>query len=180
MDYSKIYRKRFCPKECIELKDDTVLFSNARMLITAWKTLRPKKDLASGVSLYLPEEGLKISRFLKADGTLLYWYCDIIRAEEHPDGGTVFADLLVDVVVYPDGKLQIWDLGEAGDVLDRGDIEPALLSEALRKTDALLRLIYRGKMPRLQKILTDAEAGIYPAPDATLESLLAEDAGENR
>ena len=148
------------------------------MLITQWKTLRPKKELARGLSLYFPEEGLKISRFLRENGELLYWYCDIIAAEPAEGGGTVFTDLLVDIVVYPDGKLQIWDLGEAGDVLRRGDITPELLADALRRTDDLLRILYRGSFGKLQKVLTDAERGVFPTADATLASLLSE--GESR
>ena len=108
----------------------------------------------------------------------MYWYCDIIAAEPAEGGGTVFTDLLVDIVVYPDGKLQIWDLGEAGDVLRRGDITPELLADALRRTDDLLRILYRGSFGKLQKVLTDAERGVFPTADATLASLLSE--GESR
>lgn len=173
MDFSRIFRKRFCPKECIELSDDIRLFEGEHLLITQWKTIRPKKELSHGLSLYLPEDGLKISRFLRANGELLYWYCDIISAEPGEEGGTVFTDLLVDIVVYPDGKLQIWDLGEAGDVLRRGEISPELLADSLRQTDDLLRIIYRGRFPALQQVLIDAERGVFPARDATLADIVS-------
>ncbi len=174
MDFSRIFRKRFYPKECIELSGDVRLFEGEHMLITQWKTLRPKKELSHGLSLYLPEEGLKISKFLRADGELLYWYCDIIDAEPGENGGTVFTDLLVDIVVYPDGKLQIWDLGESADVLRKGDITAEQLADALKKTDALLRIIYRGSFGKLQKVLTDAEKGVFPNADVTLAGLLSD------
>ena len=174
MDFSRIFRKRFCPKECIELSDDIRLFEGEHLLITSWKTLRPKKELARGMSLYLPEDGLKISRFVRENGELLYWYCDIIAAEPAEEGGTVFTDLLVDVVVYPDGKSQIWDLGEAGDVLRKGEITTELLADALKKTDSLLRILYRGSFGKLQKVLTDAEKGVFPSADATLASILSD------
>ena len=173
MDFSRIFRKRFVPKECIELSDDIRLFEGEHLLITSWKTLRPKKELARGLSLYLPEDGLKISRFLRENGELLYWYCDIIAAEPGEEGGTVFTDLLVDIVVYPDGKLQIWDLGEAGEVLRRGEIAPELLADSLHYTDELLRIIYRGRFAALQQVLIDAERGVFPAKDATLASILS-------
>ena len=174
MDFSRIFRKRFCPKECNELSDDVHLFESEHLLITAWKTLRPKKELARGLSLYLPENGLKISRFLRENGELLYWYCDIIDAEPGEEGGTVFADLLVDVVVYPDGKLQIWDLGEAGEVLRNGEITPELLADSLQRTDELLRIIYRGRFPALQQVLINAERGVFPTKDATLADILSD------
>ena len=84
----------------------------------------------------------------------------------------------MDVVVYPDGKLQIWDLGEAGDVLRRGEITPELLADALRRTDDLLRILYRGSFGKLQKVLTDAEKGVFPRGDATLTDILND--GESR
>ena len=174
MDVSRIFRKRFFPKECIELSGDEKLFIGEHLLITSWKTLRPKRELAMGMSLYLPEDGLKISRFLRADGTLMYWYCDIIAAEPNEGGGTIFTDLCVDVVVYPDGEMQVWDLGEAGDVFARGDMPAELLADALKKTDRLLRILYRGSFGKLQKVLTDAEKGVFPSADATLASILCD------
>ena len=57
-------------------------------------------------------------------------------------------------------------------MLRRGEIAPELLADSLRRTDDLLRIIYRGHFPALQQVLINAEAGIYPAKDATLEDLL--------
>ena len=99
---------------------------------------------------------------------------DGIAAEPNEGGGTIFTDLCVDVVVYPDGEMQVWDLGEAGDVFARGDMPAELLADALKKTDRLLRILYRGSFGKLQKVLTDAEKGVFPSADATLASILSD------
>ena len=74
-----IYRKRLIPFENIPLKGDTVLFADEHAMVTKWNTINPRKDIDHGYSLYLPDEGFKISKFLKIDGTLHKWYCDIVE-----------------------------------------------------------------------------------------------------
>ncbi len=162
---SMYYRKRFLPEECVCLKDDVILFENEEILLTSWKTFRPRKDLAAGYSLYLPKQGFKVSKFLNAAGELLYWYCDIITTESHPSGGTIFVDLLIDVVVFPDGSVRLLDLDEAGDVLAKGSITPEYISDALKKADRLLHVIYAGKFGTFTDILNAAEKGQLPPSD---------------
>ncbi len=58
-----LFRKRLIPSECIRLDNDEVLFRSDSLLVTRWKTLRPKKDLSHGSSCYLLNQGWKVSRF---------------------------------------------------------------------------------------------------------------------
>ena len=160
-----LYRKRFIPQELICLKDDRLLFENDELLLTEWETLHPKKNLASGLSAYFPKQGFKVSRFRDRNGQPMFWYCDIVRRDPHPDGGTVYTDLLIDVIVYPDGTVRVVDLDEAGSALSSGILPPELLSEALKKADSLLSLIYSGRFPVLTKLVEQAEEGILPEPD---------------
>ncbi len=174
MDTSRIFRKRYFPDEIVELNNDKQLFVGDHMLITSWKTLKPRKDLASGVSLYLPEEGWKISRFFGTDGSFMHWYCDIIDAEPYPGGGTVFVDLLIDVVRYPNGTVQVLDLGEAGEMMEQGAVPAKQIAKALRHTDRLLELIQGPEFAKVGRIIENAEQGIFPKTTATLEELLRE------
>ncbi len=174
MDTSRIFRKRYFPEELIELKKDRQLFVGEHMLITSWKTLKPRKDLASGVSLYLPEEGWKISRMYGVDGSFLEWYCDLIEAEPHPDGGTVFVDLLIDVVRYPNGTVQVLDLGEAGEMMEQGVVPANRIAVALRNTEPLLNLIQGPEFAKVAKVIENAEQGIFPKTTATFSDLLRE------
>ena len=100
-----LYRKRLIPEECILLKDDELLYRDEKKIITRWNTLRPKKDLHHGFSCYFLDKGIKVSKFYKADGSLICWYCDIVTHSYDKATDTyVFTDLLADVLVYPDGR----------------------------------------------------------------------------
>lgn len=158
MNELKLYRKRIIPDECILLENDEILYSDSEVIVTKWNTIRPKKTLHHGYSCYFLERGFKVSKFYDHDGQLISWYCDIIdyscRAAE---GACVFTDLLVDVIVYPDGSVRVVDLDELADAARDGLISPELLQLALRRTDKLLSLIYKGAFGKLQKYITDYE-----------------------
>jgi predicted RNA-binding protein associated with RNAse of E/G family len=78
MNEFSLYRRRIIPAECILLKDDEILSFDEGRIVTRWRALRPKKDLHHGISCYFLSNGCKVSKFYQADGTLLYWYVDII------------------------------------------------------------------------------------------------------
>lgn len=150
MDFSQIrlYRKRFIPDELKLLKDDTILHMDDNLIITSWKTLKPRSDFASGISAYYRKEGFKISRHYGADGSFTRWYCDIIIESEVEDG-LVFSDILIDVVIFPDGTIQVVDLDEAAQALEQGLITKDMLAQALRSTNKLLTYIYQGRFSEL-------------------------------
>ena len=146
MDVSGIllYRKRFIPNEIKPLKDDKILHFDDNIIITSWTTLKPRSDFASGISVYYRKEGFKISGHYGADGTFTRWYCDII-SETPVEDGLIFSDLLIDVVIYPDGTVRVVDLDEAADALEQGLITSQQLTAALRSTDKLLSYIHQGR-----------------------------------
>ncbi|MDD2958575.1 MAG: DUF402 domain-containing protein [Lachnospiraceae bacterium] len=156
MENTKLFRKRIIPAECVSLKDDIILYQDNEVIITRWNTLRPKKTLHHGYSCYFLERGFKISKFYDADNHLISWYCDIIFHTWDKDTNTyVFTDLLVDVIVYPDGFVRVVDLDELADAQRDGLITQDELQLALRRLDKLLSLIYKGAFPRLQKYIED-------------------------
>ena len=110
----RLYRKRFIPNEIRELKDDKLLYYDDDIVITSWDSFRPRPDLARGLSVYYRKEGYKISRLYGEDGSFVRWYCDIIF-ETVNGNEIIFSDLLVDVVLWPDGKVHVVDLDEAAD-----------------------------------------------------------------
>ena len=115
-----IFRKRLIPEECILLKDDVLLYCDAKLLITSWNTLKPKKDLDHGISCYFLNQGYKISKFYNHEGTLISWYCDIIDYTYDPDSDTyVVTDLLADVILYPDGFVKVVDLDELAEAFEK-------------------------------------------------------------
>lgn len=158
MSDTKLYRKRIIPEECILLENDEILFQNQEVIITKWNTIRPKKTLHHGYSCYFLERGFKVSKFYGHDGNLISWYCDIITHTHDAASDTyVFTDLLVDVIVYPDGFVRVVDLDELADAARDGLLSAEEMQLALRRTDKLLAVIYKGAFPKLQKYIEDVE-----------------------
>ena len=145
-----LYRKRLIPAECLPLPNDVILHCDEDILVTSWKTIRPKKELDHGYSCYYLEEGYKISKFYRADNTLLFYYCDIISPRYEESTNSLFVtDLLADVVIYPDGFVKVVDLDELVTALHNGGLTLSMLTEAILTLDRLLRLIYGGKLSEL-------------------------------
>ncbi len=150
----KLYRKRFIPAECRQLKEDKILHMDDDIIITSWSSFRPRPDFASGISAYYRRDGFKISRHYDAEGRFTRWYCDII-AESKENDSLIFSDLLVDVVILPDGTVHVVDLDEAADALEQGLITAELLTQALRSTNNLLSYIYQGRFSELTQCMAD-------------------------
>ncbi len=150
----QIYRKRYIPSECILLKDDTIVEQNESFILTTWDTINPKSAFTHGCSCYLLQEGVKISKFYRADNSLLFWYCDIVEYEWNDAKDTLTViDLLADVILYPDGHMKVVDLDELAEALEIGLITQKQMTASLRQLHHLLSMVYRDKFDRLQAIL---------------------------
>lgn len=148
----KLYRRRFIPNELKLLTDDKILHIDDNLIITSWSTLKPRSDFSSGISAYYRKEGFKISRHYGADGTFTRWYCDIVT-ESQSGNEITFSDLLIDVVIFPDGTVRVVDLDEAADALEQKLITSDMLMQALRSTDKLLSYIYQGRFSELTECM---------------------------
>lgn len=158
MEPIQLYRKRIIPEECILLEDDVLLYQDPEVIVTKWNTLHPKKTLHHGCSCYFLERGFKISKFYDHDGNLISWYCDIIKYDYDAASNTyIFTDLLVDIIVYPDNSVRVVDLDELADAARDGLISSEDLQLALRRSDKLLALIYKGAFEKLKKYIEDFE-----------------------
>jgi hypothetical protein len=144
MNTPALYRKRFIPNECIELKDDQILEYTDDILITKWTFLHDRcDDLFYGYSCCYLNRDFRISKFLKADGSLKCWYCDILTYEKDPaENKLVLVDLLADVVIFPDGRIEVVDLDELSEAFEKKLIDEALLKKSLLSLSKLLNEIY--------------------------------------
>jgi len=61
----------------------------------------------------------------------------------------IFTDLLADVIIHPDGAVEVVDLGELSDALEDGSITEGEIKLALRNLDSLLQVIYSGGLPEM-------------------------------
>lgn len=138
------------PDECILLKDDVILEQTDDIIVTKWNTLKPRRDFHHGYSCYFLKSGYKISKFYREDNSFLYWYCDIVdyhyKESEH---ALIVTDLLADVVLYPDGYVKVLDINELAIALEKNLCPPGTVTQALRKLDSLLNMIYDDKFDTL-------------------------------
>ena len=154
LDGLKIYRRRYIPKEYIDLKNDERVSLDDNYLITKWKPLRPRSDFAAGVSVYCLKDGWKISNIMDEEGNTLEWYCDICEFEIDDENNTFTSnDLLLDVIVYPDGRELILDADEAAEALEKGMITKEQMIKALRSFNSLLEVLRHGEFENLVKRL---------------------------
>ncbi len=150
----QIYRKRLIPAECILLKDDIIVEQDEDFIITKWKTLNPKTTFSHGCSCYFLKDGIKVSKFYRHDNSLLYWYCDVVTYEyNEAENSLLVTDLLADVIVHPDGTVQVVDLDELAEAFEKELITADQMSACLRQLNNLLTLIYRDKFDRIQEHL---------------------------
>ena len=149
-----LYRKRLIPEECVLLKDDQLLYRDEKIIVTAWNTLKPRKDIHHGRSCYYLQEGIKVSRFYDAGDSLLYWYCDIVDYDYNKENDTyIITDLLADVIVYPDGFVKVVDIDELATARESGLLNEDMLKKSLLTLNHLLQTIYDGGFENLQKPL---------------------------
>ena len=147
-----LYRKRLIPEECILLKDDVVLYRDEDVIVTAWHSLKPRKDLHHGYSCYYLKEGFKVSKFYQEDCSLLYWYCDIVDyTYEETTDTYITTDLLADVLIYPDGFVKVVDIDELVTALEQNLISESLLKKSLLRLNHLLTLIYDGRFETMKQ-----------------------------
>ena len=138
MSRPRLFRRRFIPDENIELKDDMILALEPNLIITSWNVLKPRRDISRGVSAYFIDKGIKVSKVFDNAGQMVYWYCDIIETHyDEKENTYTFNDLLIDVVVYPDGQVEVLDMDEFADAMEQGILSVGTIAHAMRATDDL-------------------------------------------
>lgn len=151
-----LYRRRYIPDEFIRLKDDKMVHLDDDILVTHWKTLRPRQDFARGESIFFLKKGWKVSKIFDAEDNVSHWYCDIVDyVMNEEENSIIYEDLLFDVVVYPSGKVKVLDCDEAADAFENTQITREQLLQALRSLHELLDLIYHSRFDRIQALINE-------------------------
>ena len=156
MSRPRLFRRRFIPDENIELKEDMILALEPNLIITSWNVLKPRRDISRGVSAYFIDKGIKVSKVFDNAGQMVYWYCDIIETHyDEKENTYTFNDLLIDVVVYPDGQVEVLDMDEFADAMEQGILSVGTIAHAMRATDDLLHTIYAGEFEKYTHYIDD-------------------------
>ena len=140
----RLFRKRLIPDEIMELRGDEILRLDEDYLVTKWVTPKPKEEFTHAASCLFLKNGYKISKIFTKSNSFKYYYCDIGRVSRPEPDSIVFTDLLLDVIVYPDGASKIDDLDQALWAHKQGIITTDDLIFSLDAMDRLLKIIYSG------------------------------------
>lgn len=152
-----VTRKRYLPDETIRLTKDTVFFVSEKLIVTSWKAITKRPDFAGGMTAYFPEYGVRTGKFMDENGSTLYWYNDI--GEVFMDGHSIkFNDLLLDVIVYPDGSVRHMDIDEFAEAIEKCLITREQEIKALKSYGFLIDLLHKNEFDRLQAPLVELSA----------------------
>jgi uncharacterized protein len=144
----KIYRKRYVPDELVDISNDELLYRDENVLVTRWKTIKPRKDIHWGISFVFLNQGYKISRFYDEKDVFLYWYCDILDTFHDAKEDTYIChDLLLDVKILPNEAWQLLDVDEFAMALEHDILKKEQAVKALLSLHNLLDLIKGGHFP---------------------------------
>lgn len=81
-----------------------------------------------------------------ADGALKGWYCNVCKPAEFQDHQIDFVDMVLDVFVYPDGKLLVLDEDDFAEK-EAGIYSPEDAREAKSAVDQLVAMVKRREHP---------------------------------
>lgn len=148
LDVMKMYRRRFIPNEIIDISDDEVLERNSNIIVTRWKPIKPREDIGGGISYTFLRRGYKISKIFDNHGNFIYWYCDVVEyTYDKEKDEYVFTDLLADIKVYPDGKMEILDFAELTEAFRNKLITATQLLGAIKSINMLVEMIQNDFFP---------------------------------
>ncbi|NLK87871.1 MAG: DUF402 domain-containing protein [Clostridiaceae bacterium] len=151
MSKPTVLRRRYIPYEIVDISEDELLFRSEELLVTKWTAIKPRPDFYGGISFTFLKKGYKIGRFYDKDNNFLYWYCDILEVQYDQDRDTyTLNDLLVDIKLYPGGRVEVLDVDELAQALETGLISPQQTAASLRIFDELLKMIYSRRFPPAQ------------------------------
>ncbi|NLV36376.1 MAG: DUF402 domain-containing protein [Clostridiaceae bacterium] len=143
-----IFRRRYIPYEIVNISDDELLYRSEELIITKWSPIKSRSDISGGISFAFLDRGYKLGRFYDNDGRFLYWYCDIIEVEYDCKSDTyTLNDLLLDIKIFPDGRVILLDADELAQALERDLITREQACMSLETLDGLLKQIYSGEFP---------------------------------
>lgn len=141
-----VLRKRYIPSEVIDITGDELILRNEELLVTKWKPIRERVDISEGISFTFLKEGYKVSKFFGPSGEFSYWYCDIINVlyDREKDKYTL-VDLLLDVRIMPDGRVEVLDADELAEALKNNIITRDEACMSLNTLNKILMMAYRGQ-----------------------------------
>ncbi|WP_052807367.1 DUF402 domain-containing protein [Risungbinella massiliensis] len=110
------------------------------------------------LTYYFVRKGYTISKVFQKNGEFLYYYCDMMEMHQTGRMRYVMVDLLLDLIIYPDGRYHLIDIDEFADSIERGRIKRRQQVHALRTLDRMIGLQTEKRL--IPSFI--AEAKMYP------------------
>lgn len=92
------------------------------------------------LTYYFVRKGFTISKVFGKSGEFLYYYCDVMQMRQVGRLRYVMVDLLLDLIIYPDGNYHLIDIDEFADAVEKRKIKRKQEVYALRTLDTMIRL----------------------------------------
>jgi predicted RNA-binding protein associated with RNAse of E/G family len=110
------------------------------------------------LTYYFVRKGYTISKVFRRSGEFLYYYCDVMEMRQVGKLRYVMVDLLLDLIIEPEGHYRLIDIDEFADSLEKGVLKKRQQLHALRTLDLMTRLQSKRQLipPFIQK------AKMYP------------------
>jgi len=74
----------------------------------------------------------------------MYYYCDVMDMRQVGRLRYVMVDLLLDLIVYPDGRYHLIDVDEFATAIEKGQLKRRQQVYSLRTLDKMIRMQTKG------------------------------------
>lgn len=101
-------------------------------------------DAGYGWLQYFPDdEPFGVTVMFNEEGQIVQWYIDIVEAIGYEDGIPYMDDLLLDILIFPNGDVVRKDEDEFEEATEAGELTPELVEQGWRDFHATLDRIER-------------------------------------
>ncbi|WP_170105660.1 DUF402 domain-containing protein [Desmospora activa] len=115
------------------------------------------------LTYYFVKKGYTISKVFQKSGEFLYYYCDVMEMRQVGRLRYVMVDLLLDMIVYPDGRYHLIDVDEFAEAIEKGQLKRRQQVHSLKTLDKMIQLqTNRSFIPKILQ-----EARMFPLTDSS-------------
>ncbi|MCS1352390.1 DUF402 domain-containing protein [Mechercharimyces sp. CAU 1602] len=92
------------------------------------------------LTYYFVKKGYTISKVFDRTGKFLYFYCDVMDMRQTSRLRYVMVDLLLDLIIYPDGRYHVIDIDEFAVSIEKGQLKKRQQVHALKTLHKMIQL----------------------------------------
>lgn len=150
-DWGRILKNRYVQQSVHDhrFSGTVALFQIDEVRAPQYKTHNGKEFIVADVGFawlqYFPEnEPFGVTVMFNPEGEIVQWYIDLVDRIGEEDGIPYMDDLLLDILVFPNGDIVKKDEDEFEEATESGELTPEQVERGWREFDATLDRIKRG------------------------------------